>query len=112
MLPSELATACGHQGSAWPRRLCHVAQVGGEKEQGKHGQADEDDAAPGEHQQGVNVVSIADIQRFLAVLVLDQVAVLHPLCDLENILTHLPGLEVKTGPEWAGVQLGGGETAE
>lgn len=105
MSPLELATACGHQGSSWRQRLCHVAQVGGEKEQGKYGQADEGDAAPGQHQQGVNVVSIADILRLLAVLILDQVAVLHPLCNLESLVTHLPGAEVKTGPLFPRAQL-------
>lgn len=97
MSASELATACGHHGSAWWQRLCHVAQVGGEKEQSEDHQADESDAAPGEHQQGVDVVPVADVLRLLAVLVLDQGAVLHPLRDLESILTHLPTTEVKTG---------------
>lgn len=109
MPPLELATACGYEGSAWRQSLCHVAQVGGEKEQGKYSQADEDDDAPGQHQQGVNVVPVADILRLLAVLVLDQVAVLHPLCNLESIFTHLPGAAVKTGPEFASAQLEGDE---
>lgn len=109
MTSLELATACGHQGSTWRQRLCHVAQVGGEEEQGKYSQADEGDEAPGQHQQGVNVVSMADILRFLAVLVLDQGAVLHPLCNLESIFIHLPSAEVKTGLEFARVQLGGDE---
>lgn len=111
MSPLELATACSHQGNPWRQRLCHVAQVGGEKEQGKYSQADEGDEAPGQHQQGVNVVSIADILRLLAVVVLDQVTVLHPLCNLESIFTHLPGAEVKTGAEFARVQLGVDESA-
>lgn len=111
MSPLELATACGHQGSPWRQRLCHVTQVGGKNEQGKYSQADEGDDAPGQHQQGVDVVSMADILRLLAVLVLDQGAVLHPLRNLESVFTHLPGAEVNTGPEFARVQLKGDEKA-
>lgn len=94
----EPATARGHHGSGRRQRLGHVAQVGGEAEQADHRQADEGDEAPGQHQQGVDVVPVADVLRLFAVLVLDQVAVLHPLSNLENIFTHLPGAEVKAGP--------------
>lgn len=99
MTPLELATASGHQSSPWRQRLCHVAQIGGEKEQGKYSQADEDNEAPGQDQQWVNVVPIADILRLLAVLILDQVAILHPICNFESIFTHLPSAE-----EWRSLQ--------
>lgn len=89
MSSSELPAVCRHQSDARRQRLGHVTQVGGEREQSEHGEADEDDAAPGEHQQGVDVVSVTDVLHLLLVLLLHQVAVLGPLRDLERTLTHL-----------------------
>ncbi len=96
MSSSELSAVCGHLGETWRQRLSHVAQVGGEREQSEHANADEGDAASGEHQQGVDVVSVTDVLHLLLVLLLHQVAVLGPLRDLERILIHLQSDTQKT----------------
>lgn len=78
-----------HHGDARRQRLCHVAQVGGEREQSDHAEADDGDAAAGQHQQGVDVVPVMDVLHLLLLILLDQVAVLRPLRDLECIFVHL-----------------------
>lgn len=87
----ELAAVRQHPGG--PRclrlRLRQVAQVDGEGEQGEYAQPDEEDAAFGQHQEGANVVPVADVLHFLLIVLLHQVAVLGSLWDLECILIHL-----------------------
>lgn len=89
MSSSKLPTARRHHGEARRQRLGDVAEVGGEREQSEHAEADEEDAAPGQNQQRVDVVSVTDVLDLVLLLLLDQVTVLVPLRDLERILIHL-----------------------
>lgn len=81
----------------------HVAQVGSESEQGKHAEADEDHAAPGQHQEGVDVVAVTHVLHLLLVLLLHQVAVLPSLVDLERVFAHLRS-ESETELEGSGAE--------
>lgn len=90
MFSSELAAVRRHLCASRRQHLRHVAQVGGERQQGDHAEEDQEDAAFGQNQEGADVVPVPDVLHLLVLVLLHQVAVLVPLRGLERIvLIHL-----------------------
>ena len=116
MSSSEFSAVRRHLSEGRGQRLGHVGQVGGESEQGEDAEADEEDAASGQHQEGADVVSVTDVLHLPLVLLLHQVAVLGPRRDLKRVLVHLrSATKTQTEPtsdQSQSVSTGAGETSK